>query len=64
MNTRIGVRISSEIREQIQNAISEGKAKSLSDFVKQAIREKLGSSFGKSGTNRSALGPTEGEPEE
>jgi len=41
MNTRIGVRISHEVRDQIQTAVLDGRAKNLSDFVKQAIDEKI-----------------------
>jgi len=37
MNTRIGVRISKIMRKKLDKAISEGKAKNLSAFIKNAI---------------------------
>ena len=41
MNTRIGVRISKEQRKKIESALSDRGCKTLSDFVKEAIDEKL-----------------------
>jgi len=43
MNTRIGIRISKDTREKIDNLVAEGKAKNISDFVKQAIEQRLAS---------------------
>jgi Arc/MetJ-type ribon-helix-helix transcriptional regulator len=42
MNTRIGIRISKDTREKIDNLVAEGKAESISDFVKKAIDASLG----------------------
>jgi len=41
MNTRIGIRISPDERAKIENAIRNGSAQNLSDFVRQALEEKL-----------------------
>ena len=41
MNTRIGVRISRELRERMQQAIKEGKYKDFSDLIREAVKKLL-----------------------
>jgi len=41
LECRIGIRLPKETRIRIDELIQEGKVESISDFVKQAIREKL-----------------------
>lgn len=42
-NSRVGIRISADMRDRIDRCVSQGKAKNLSEFVKQAVDEKLDS---------------------
>ena len=41
MNTRLGVRIDPQLREDAERAAAMTGASSLSDFVTQALREKI-----------------------
>jgi Arc/MetJ-type ribon-helix-helix transcriptional regulator len=38
---RIGVRVSNDLKADIETAVSDGRAKTLSDFIREAILEKL-----------------------
>ncbi|MEM3640801.1 MAG: ribbon-helix-helix domain-containing protein [Candidatus Bathyarchaeia archaeon] len=41
MNTRIGIRITQKEREQLQALIKNGKFKTISEAVRQALRQLL-----------------------
>ncbi|MCJ7423109.1 ribbon-helix-helix domain-containing protein [Candidatus Bathyarchaeota archaeon] len=41
LEKRLGVRISKDAREKIDNLVAEGKVESISEFVKKAIDASL-----------------------
>lgn len=45
MNTRLGVRVSQELREKMQQLIEKGEYKDFSDLIRDAIERLLESKF-------------------
>ena len=56
MNTRIGVRISRELRERMQQTIKEGKYKDFSDLIRDAVERLLESKLKLKNSNKSKQG--------